>query len=76
MTSVVGTQRHPTFLGSDSAPDGITVQLRLREIDQRSRRRKNLVSCGGALSLMLLAMALTQHIVLQSRQPHTRSLGP
>jgi hypothetical protein len=66
MTSVRGSHSQLTFLGSDTAPDGITVQRRLREIRQKSRRRKALVSFGGVLGLTILATSFTKRVLLRT----------
>ena len=68
MTTGRGPQRQPTFFGSDTAPDGVTEQLRLREIRQKSRREP--VSCHSVLGLEILATSFTQHLLRRSdRQP-------
>jgi hypothetical protein len=65
MTSVRGSHSQRTFLGSDTAPDGITVQRQLCEIRQKSRRRKTLVSLGGVLGLTILATSFTKRVLLR-----------
>ena len=66
MNFVLGTHKDPTFLGSGTAPDGITVQLRIRETAQKSRRRKDLMHRGGVVPLVIVTTALAQHLFVQS----------
>jgi hypothetical protein len=56
--------RHPTFLGSATAPDGIRVRQRLREMEDAARRRKT-VAASAAVGSTILAAAL---IILRARR--------
>ena len=70
MTTGRRPQRQPTFFGSDTAPDGVTEQLRLREIRQKSREP---VSCHAVFGLAILATSFTQRLLRRSdRQPVQR----
>jgi hypothetical protein len=61
MTFVLGTQSHPCFLGSRTAPDGSTVKLRLSQTRQKSRQRKYLVRCCGLVGLTVVITAFARH---------------
>jgi hypothetical protein len=69
-TSAHPTDGPPTFLGSQTAPDGTQVRVRLRQVQQRARRRKSYARCAAAGCSLLAALFTQDSGTHNTRQSH------
>lgn len=65
--AVLELRQPATYLGSETAPDGIQVRRRLQEIEEQSHRRKSSAK-RAALGFTVLAVAGTEYVVMSSIQ--------